>query len=278
MRVQQSVTVGGIQLSYKDFGGSAPPALALHGSFGRGEIFSAIAHELRGTVRLIAPDQRGHGHSDRADTYTCADFVADAARLLERLDLGPAVVLGHSRGGITAYQLAARYPDLVSALIIEDIGPVVREPEVAHPVLPVRGWPTTARTDADLADALRARGVPDPSYFLQSVVDAPDGGRRFLFDWEDMMAVQTSGVGDWWSDWLGSTCPALVLRGANSPMLPAPLATAMATRRPGTSLVEIAGAGHWIHDDAPRAMAAAVTEFLGFLPRTRTVPHGARHG
>lgn len=89
MRVQQSVTVGGIQLSYTDFGGSAPPALALHGSFGRGEIFSAIAHELRGTVRLIAPDQRGHGHSDRADTYTCAGFVADAAGLLERLDLRP---------------------------------------------------------------------------------------------------------------------------------------------------------------------------------------------
>jgi pimeloyl-ACP methyl ester carboxylesterase len=73
------------------------------------------------------------------------------------------LVLGHSLGGITAYQLAARYPELVRALVIEDVGAVMRSPEVEHPILDVRGWPTRAPSLVALAEAITARGVPDPS-------------------------------------------------------------------------------------------------------------------
>ncbi|MFI1461816.1 alpha/beta fold hydrolase [Nocardia carnea] len=262
MREQWVSIPSGVRVCYTDFGGSGIPVLALHGTFGRGRIFAGLARELAGVARIIAPDQRGHGRTDRRESYTCADFVADAAAVLEQLEPAPVVVLGHSRGGITAYQLAAWHPELVAGLIIEDVGPVMRQPEIADPVLPVRGWPAAAPTEADLGAALQARGIPDASYFLQSAVTTPDGRCRFLFDWEDMMAVQLSGVGDWWADWLGSACPALVVRGEQSSMLPAPLAARMATQRPHTRLVEIAGAGHWVHDDAPRAMAAAVRDFL----------------
>ena len=262
MREQWLPAPSGLRVCYTDFGGSGIPVLALHGTFGRGRIFAGLARELAGVVRIIALDQRGHGRTDRRESYTCDDFVADAAAVVEQLRLAPVVVLGHSRGGITAYQLAARHPELVAGLIIEDVGPVMRQPEVADPVLPVRGWPAAAPTEADLAAALQARGIPDASYFLQSAVLASDGRCRFLFDWEDMMAVQLSGVGDWWADWLGSACPALVLRGEHSSMLPAWLATRMAAQRPDTRLVDIAGAGHWVHDDAPRAMAAAISDFL----------------
>ncbi|WP_280419198.1 alpha/beta fold hydrolase [Nocardia carnea] len=262
MREQWLSVPSGPRVCYTDFGGSGLPVLALHGTFGRGSIFAGLARELAGVARIIAPDQRGHGRTDRRESYTCADFVADTAAVLEQLELAPVVVLGHSRGGITAYQLAARYPELVAGLIIEDVGPVMRQPEIEHPVLPVRGWPAAAPTEADLADALQARGIPDVSYFLQSAVTTPDGRSRFLFDWEDMMAVQLSGVGDWWADWLGSACPALVVRGEHSSMLPARLATQMAARRPATRLVDIAGAGHWVHDDAPAAMAAAIRYFV----------------
>ncbi len=262
VREQLSLQANGVRISYTDFGGGGTPLLALHGTFGRGAIFAGLARELSGVARIIAPDQRGHGFSGHPDSYACADFVDDTAAVLTGLDLAPAVILGHSRGGITAYQLAARHPELVAGLVIEDVGPVMRRPEVEHPVLPVHGWPQTAPTDAELAEALLARGVPDASYFLQSAVTMPDGQRGFLFDWNDMMAVQLSGVGDWWDDWLGSDCPALVLRGEHSALLPARLAEEMVARRPGARSAEITGAGHWIHDDAPAAMAAAIATFL----------------
>lgn len=256
------VPVNGIDMSYTDFGGAGRPLLALHGTFGRGSVFTRLARDLAGQARVIAPDLRGHGNSDRASHYGTEDLVADIVALLRHLGLKQVVVLGHSRGGVAAYQLAARHPELVSALIIEDIGPLVRSPEIAHPVLDVRGWPATAPTKAALAAAIRKQGVPDPSYFMLSAVAAPDGSWTLLFDWDDMMAVQTSGVGDWWPDWLGSACPALVLRGEHSPLLPSRLAAEMVSRRPASRLITFPGAGHWIHDDKPEAMAATVAGFL----------------
>jgi hypothetical protein len=89
----------------------------------------------------------------------------------------------------------------------------MHNPEVEHPMLDVHGWPTRAPSLAALAEAIKARGVPDASYFLQSAV--PDGdGWQLLFDPDEMMDVQRHGLGDWWPDWLGSSCPALLLRGA----------------------------------------------------------------
>jgi len=303
--------IGELTVSYLDFGElfpegrrsarSAQPLLALHGTFGRGAAFAEVGRRLAadGRFRLIALDQRGHGYSDRADDYGADAFVADAAAFLrllgESVGDGPLPVLGHSRGGITAYQLAARHPESVSSLIIEDVGPVMRRPEVEHPVLPVRGWPSSAPTRAELGAAIEAAGAPDSGYFLQSAVPVPDDGPygdrdagrysgpygaregelgegsarrwRLLFDWDDMMAVQHSGVGDWWADWLGSRCPALVLRGGASTMLPAELARRMAELRPHTRLVEFPRAGHWIHDDDPGGVVEAVSGFLSGLAR-----------
>ncbi len=51
-------------------------------------------------------------------------------------------------------------PDqLVTALIIEDVGPVMRRPEIARPVLDVRGWPRSAATRDELERLILARGV-----------------------------------------------------------------------------------------------------------------------
>ena len=112
----------------------------------------------------------------------------DAAVVIDQLGSAPVVVLGHSLGGITAYQLAAQHPDLVRALVIEDIGAVVRQPEVSHPVLDVRNWPRYASTREELAEAIRARGVLEADYFLLSAV-VDEQGWRLLFDYEEMMTV-----------------------------------------------------------------------------------------
>jgi pimeloyl-ACP methyl ester carboxylesterase len=99
--------------------GAGQPLLALHGHLGRGRVWAPLAEALPGW-RVVAPDQRGHGRAAVADDVSREAYVGDAAALIEELGLAPAVVLGHSLGGVNAYQLAAWRPELVRAVIVED--------------------------------------------------------------------------------------------------------------------------------------------------------------
>ncbi|GGS35131.1 alpha/beta fold hydrolase [Actinokineospora fastidiosa] len=249
--------VRGRTLQVVDFGGDGPPVLALHGHFGRARMWAAIAGELDGRHRVIALEQRAHGRSDRGPVSP-DDYRDDVGAVLA--ELGPMPVVGHSMGGIVAFRAAARYPGLVTALVVIDSPVRNQPPEVPRPVLDVSGWPRRAPTLAALRAGIEAHGIPDAGYFLESAVEHRDGW-GLLFDAEDMMASQRALVGDWWPDWLAATCPALLVHGADSFLLPTPMARDMAARRPGTTLRVFPG-GHWVHDEHPGLVAAAIAEFL----------------
>ncbi|KUL46110.1 alpha/beta hydrolase [Streptomyces sp. NRRL F-4489] len=256
-----AATVRGLRLAYADAGGPGRPVLALHGHFGRARAFAGLAAALAPEFRLIALEQRAHGLSERAADLSPDAYVADAAAFVRALGLGPLPVVGHSMGAVVAFRLAARHPDLVTALVNEEGGALNRRPEVAHPVLDVRDWPHRAPTLAELRRRVEARGIPDAGYFLESAVERPDGW-GFLFDYDAMVRSQEALIGDWWPDWLAATCPALLLHGLDSFVLPTAMAREMARRRPDTTLREFPGCGHWLHDDDPEGYAEVVRAFL----------------
>jgi len=71
--------------------------------------------------RVIALDLRGHGGSDAPDVqYTMELFADDVAWCIRQLGLVQPIVIGHSMGGIIAFDLAARYPDLPAAIVMVD--------------------------------------------------------------------------------------------------------------------------------------------------------------
>jgi pimeloyl-ACP methyl ester carboxylesterase len=73
---------------------------------------------------VITHDYRGTGRSSKpAAQYLCDDFVDDAVAILEKLNTGPAILLGHSMGGRVAMLMALKYPDLVNKLIVASSGP-----------------------------------------------------------------------------------------------------------------------------------------------------------
>ncbi|WP_308431002.1 alpha/beta fold hydrolase [Streptomyces nojiriensis] len=246
------VAQDGRRLAYTDFGGPGAPLLALHGHFGEGAgAFERLARELGPAWRVIALDQRGHGRSDRAADYTRDGYVADAAALLEHLGLGPAVVLGHSLGGVNAYQLAARRPDLVRAVVVEDIGAVV-----GGDLSFVREWPRRAATRAGFL-----AGVGSAAPHLEgSLQEYPDGWGT-AFEVEDMAESQRGLNGDHWGDWLGVRKPTLLVRGDRSGVLSAEHAREMTVRRAGVRLVELP-AGHAVRVGDPEGYFAAVRGFL----------------
>lgn len=75
---------------------------------------------------VITHDYRGTGRSTRPTVqYSCADFADDAAAILDQLNAGPAILLGHSMGGRVAMLMALKYPEKVLKLIVASVGPGV---------------------------------------------------------------------------------------------------------------------------------------------------------
>jgi pimeloyl-ACP methyl ester carboxylesterase len=258
------LTLRGRRFAHLDSGGDGPAVLALHGHFGRAAAFAPLARALGGRHRVVALDQRGHGHSAGGGPFTPGDYAADAAAYLDALGTGPVAVVGHSMGGIVAVLLAAHRPDLVRDLIVVDIGMTNREPEV-RPVLDVSAWPRRAATRAELGAAIRAGGVPDPGYFLESAVPV-DGGWELLFDPADMMVSQRAFAGEYWDAWAAPGPPALLLHGTASMMLSAATADRMLRTRPGTRYAAFPGLGHWLHDEDPEGFARTVAARLDGRP------------
>jgi esterase len=249
-----------LTLSYLDTGSSPasierPPLLCLHAHMMQGATYTGLAEALAPNYRVIAPDQRGHGNSSHAATYTRQDYLGDIEALLALLDLPQAVLLGNSLGGVNAYQFAARHPDRVRALIIEDIGAVVTG-DISF-VLP---WQGVFSTREELEARIGARFVP----YLSDSIRQSGAGWRLAFDPQDMVRSQQNLVGDHWSDWLASDCRALLLRGRESRVTSVEQMEEMAERRPHTNLLILDG-GHALHTDNPGAFNAVVRSFLDGL-------------
>src|SRR4051794_35325564 len=91
--------------------------LCAHGIESHGMRFAALAARIPG-LRIIAPDLRGHGRSPMTGPWGVDEHVADLAPLVA--DLTAPVLLGHSFGGLLAWELARRSPESISALVLVD--------------------------------------------------------------------------------------------------------------------------------------------------------------
>ena len=76
---------------------------------------------------------RGCGQSDAPETgYSIPELADDVAAFCTAVGIEKPVVVGHSLGGMIAVELGARYPDLPSALVLVDPGPIDPLPETVE--------------------------------------------------------------------------------------------------------------------------------------------------
>ena len=250
---------GPLTLSYLDYGGdSRNILLLLHGTMNDARTYEGLTVSLEGW-RIISLDQRGHGWSDHPPDrdYSRNSYVEDVANLI-RDELGgqPVTILGHSLGGINAYQCAARCPDLVRAVIVEDIGV-----EITVDMSFAEQLPERAASLQDLRDALRRAGVRAIGYFSESVVH-DENGWGFRADLKGMIVSAQLVTGVWWNDWLSSTCPILLIHGRKSFVLDLSQAARMVARRPNTQLVVFDNCGHSVHTDDLAGFFQVIKTFL----------------
>lgn len=117
-----SVTVDdGIELFYTRTGNGEKPALVLaHGLTDIGLCWHQLASDLKENYDVIMYDAYGHGKSSRVDPNKRFDLVEDLHDFIEALNLERPGIIGHSMGAATAAGFAAKYPDKLAALALED--------------------------------------------------------------------------------------------------------------------------------------------------------------
>ena len=118
-----------MELFVRDMG-SGPPILCVHGHPGSSDSMAVFGRSLSKNYRMIMPDLRGYGHSPVRSPFTMADHLDDLIGILDRLGINQCVVLGWSLGGILAMELALRYPERVTGLILMA---TAARPRGAHP-------------------------------------------------------------------------------------------------------------------------------------------------
>jgi pimeloyl-ACP methyl ester carboxylesterase len=250
----------GIRLEALDYGGTGPGALLLHGLAGTAREWEETASWLTRMHRVVALDQRGHGLSERRpDDVTRRAFTADAIAAIESLGLAPALVIGQSLGGQTAFLAAADRPDLVCALVVAEASPADGEPGDAKRVGELlASWPVPF-ADRDAALEFFGRDTPRARAWVNNLIRT-DEGLVPAFDVEVMAMALEAARPACWQEWAAVEAPTLVVRG-ESGQIPEEVASRMAAAVPSAEVATLPG-GHDVHLDAPEAWQASVEKFL----------------
>ncbi|MDV8024268.1 alpha/beta hydrolase [Rhodococcus sp. IEGM 1330] len=241
-----------------DEGGSGRSILLLHGLMGSAATWRRQVPWLREFGHVHTYDAPGHRRPPPPE-LTTEFFVAD---LLEHLDrLGPSVLVGHSMGALHGWCAAAQRPDLVTAMVVEDIAPDFRGRTAEHWAAMIRAWPQPF-PDADAM--LAFFGDVAGQYFLDSFVRNDDGWRLHgEVDFFEAIS-QEWGTRHFWDEWDAVHAPVLLIEGEHT-ITPAGQMQQMHSRKPGSAYVRIDKAAHLIHDEAPERYRTAVEEFLRAL-------------
>ena len=254
--------------------GSGAPVLLLHGEPTWSFVWRhAVPRAAAAGRRAIAPDLIGFGRSDKptdAGWYTYDRHVAAVTRLVEELDLRDLALVVHDWGGLIGLRLAVENPERVERLVILDTG--------------VWSGRAPSETWLRFRDALRhvgggldvgrlvaggtSRGLADD---VRAAYDAPfptPESKAGALAFPELVPVEpghpTAAALDRVRDALTRwDRPAHVIWGAEDAVLPPAVAERFVSLIPGATGPElVAGAGHFLQEDAPGEVAAAVARAL----------------
>jgi 3-oxoadipate enol-lactonase len=264
------VSLPGVTL-YVEQHGSGEPLLLLHGLGSSGADWEEVLPALACRYRVILPDVRGHGRSEKPDgAYSVPLFAADLAALCDWLELKRAHVVGISMGGMIAFELAVTRPDLVASLCIVNSGPDMVPRNLKLKLqLALRVFLLRILGPARLATVIVKKLFPRPeqAHLREGVY------RRLAANDRDVYLRATRGLIGWSVlDRISNiSCPTLILASDRD-------YTSVAVKREYAAKLQnarvqvIEDSGHASPADQPDKVGSAILEFLdGVHSQAKTV-------
>ena len=263
----RNVTVNGLNIHYLDWGSAGkPPLILLHGIARTARTFDHVAPHFTANYHVFAVDMRGHGDSawDPQGSYVVEDYVKDIAALIARLKLRNIVLWGNSTGGRVAQMIAGLHPELVTAVIVEDVGPE-RPREVSNRradrmAKEAEGWATAD----DMLVQVKKENPRTPEPVLKELVrygskQRADG--RIV--WKRDPAILNGFVPtELWATVRLIKAPIIYILGGASTIVPLETQREIKTALPQAQIVTMPGLGHYPSDEQPTEFLAIVDRFL----------------
>lgn len=255
------IVINQLHIHYEE-SGSGAAALLLHGLGSCGQDWMLQTPVFQKTFRVLAPDLRGHGQTDKPQGRVRVEHLAsDVLGLLDALNVERAHVVGLSLGGCVALVLALDAPQRVRSLALVN---AFAHLEPGHPsyalmlvsrlaLLGVRGLPAQA-------DYVAARMFPKPEQAMLRKLAAERIASNDMATYRRLMlAIGAFDV----RDRLGQiACPTLVIAGDRDTTVPLHPKQVLAARIPGARLEIVSDSGHATPIDQPEAFNQLV---LGFI-------------
>ncbi|HEX2824884.1 MAG TPA: alpha/beta hydrolase [Burkholderiales bacterium] len=256
-----------MRIHYLEWGDAgAPPLVLLHGIARCAHAFDHLAPHFADRYRVLSIDLRGHGDSgrDAGGNYLVEDYVRDVEGLIDRLGLKDVVLWGTSTGGRVAQMIAGRRPELVRAVIVEDVGPE-RPKEISNRRanrmgLEENGWASR--------EELLAKVRTDNPRWLESVArNLVEHAAREREDgrvvWKRDPAILKGFVPtELWDTVKKIRAPIVYILGGASTIVPQHTQDELKAALPQVEIVTMPGLGHYPSDEDPAGFLEIVDEFL----------------
>lgn len=244
-------------------GGSGAPVVYLHSATGEGEGLELLA-ALAADFDVIAPMFPGYGESEGIEQIDdMEDAVFHLLDLFDQLGLDAPALVGLSLGGWMAAELATRYPERVSRLVlVNPAGLYIQGAEIKD---------IFGRTPDELVLDMFADQNQPMAQMMRALADVEPEKVSFemIKPYYQTMAATARLA---WDPYLHDpklrkrlhrvTAPTLVVRGEQDTLIPGPHAETYASEIPGARLVEVDGAAHLLAIEKPAELAALVREHV----------------
>jgi esterase len=261
------VTVNGLRIHFLDWGNAGrPPLILIHGIARHAHTFDHIAPHFARDYHVLAIDMRGHGDSswDPRGDYLVEDHVKDLEGLVRQLKLTHITMLGNSTGGRVVQVFAGMHPDLVTKLIVEDVGPQ-RPEDIASGFArrvqqEANGWAGEEELVQQLLKENRGVAESWVRNYAHFGIKARGDGR---FVWKrDPNLVKGFVPTDLWSSVRRITSPTIYILGGKSTIVPADTQQELKKALRDCEIATMPGLGHYPDVEDPPGFLAIADRFL----------------
>ena len=245
--------------------GEGKPMVIIHGFLGMSDNWKTLGTQFANEgYQVHALDLRNHGKSFHTDDFSYDVMAADVMQYCAHHQLKDIVIVGHSMGGKVAMLLATTYPELVSKLIVADIGPKYYAPHhqtilTALNAVNFSKKPSRAEVEEIVSGYIKDFGTRQ--FLLKNLYWETSEQLAFRFNLKVFNEkIETVGTALPFENTFSKDT--LFLRGDKSDYILDSDFETIYHHFPSASIKTIKNAGHWLHAENPKDFLSTVLDFI----------------